>query len=64
MSEGHGYPLVITNNKGGGVEPKKKNNWAKVEIFFFSPICGVAKRGDHPQEVLAKFGYIQDVKVG
>jgi hypothetical protein len=33
--------LVVMNQSL--VEPKKKNNWAKVAISFFFPICDVAK---------------------
>ncbi len=31
---------------------------------FFSAFCDVAKSGDHPENNLAKFGYIIDIKVG
>jgi len=41
----------------------KKNNWAKVAISSFFPNLWHSQTGDHPQEDLAKFGYIRDVKV-
>jgi len=31
---------------------------------FFSAFCDVAKSGDHPENNLAKFGYILHMKVG
>jgi hypothetical protein len=66
------FPISLLKNSK--ISPEKEKHWGKVEnqpnlvatnfrAEFLLRILWCSQSGDHPENILAKFGYILDIKV-